>query len=111
MTQAPKLLAAHPGEYNARRRALIMQCGARTDFIGAIEATYRSRPLCADGTPCQNYIERYLDYPAKQEVATLHRSLALAYSVQNGKALWFAEKATAYDAFLAYDASRMAVQP
>lgn len=99
----------HPGEYNARRRALITQCEARKDFVGAHVATYGLRPLLADGTPCPNYIERYLDYPAQKQVAALHRSLALAYSVQNGKAMWFAEKATAYDAFLAYDSSQMAV--
>jgi len=103
------LAAAHPGELNARRRALITQSAARKDFVGEFVAIYGSRSLRADGTPCPHFLEHYLDYPAKQDVAALHDSLAQSYAKQHGKALWFAEQATAYDAFLAYDASRMAV--
>ena len=103
------LAAAHPGELNARRRALITQSAARKDFVGEHVAIHHSRSLRADGTPCPNFLEHYLDYPAKQEIAALHDGLAQSYAKQHGKALSFAEQATAYDAFLAYDASRMTV--
>lgn len=98
----------HPGEHNARRRARITQCNACKDFIGAIEATYGQRELQADGTPCPHYIDHYLDYPAQQQIAAIHHSLALAYSVQNRVTMSFAEKATAHDAFVAYDEARCA---
>jgi len=91
-----------PGEHNARSRAAKVQCLANQDYIGAIEAKL-TRTLRADGTPCPNFIDWRLDYPAQDQVEALHRSLALAYSVQNRTVMSHAERATAYDAFVAYD--------
>lgn len=98
-----KLLANHPGEHNARRRAKITQAERLGDILAVIEATYDYPILTADGT--KTYVDGRLDYPAKAEVAAIHRSLALAYSVQNKKIMPYAMDATAWDAFVAYDAA------
>lgn len=99
-----KLLAEHSGEHNARRRAKITQAERLGDIPAVFEATYDYPILKADGTKCPNWVDGYLDYPAKAEVAAIHRSLALAYSVQNKKIMPYAMGATAWDAFLVYDA-------
>lgn len=106
MTQ-PNILAAHPGEHNARRRAMIKQAEARKDTLAAITATYDFPILRSDGSKCPHYVDGFLDYPAKAEVAAIHRSLALAYSVQNRVVMPRAMDATAWEAFLVYDAARV----
>lgn len=104
-----ELLAEHPGEHNARRRAKIRQAEANNDVLASMDARYDYPPLKADGAKCQHRIDHYLPYPDEKQVAAIHRSLALAYSVQNNKVMSYAMDATAWDAFVAYDASRMAV--
>ncbi len=104
----PQTLADHPGEHNARRAAMRNQAKRRGQYVEAMIATLIP-VMGSDGKAHVGAISYPLDYPAKADVAAIHRDLTTAYAKQHNKARWFAEDATAWDAFLVYDARRVAV--
>lgn len=100
----PKCLASHPGEHNARRSAMRAQAERRGEHLAALEADLI--PVCgSDGSFCPGAIDFPLDYPSKHIVAAYHGPLIEAYAKAQNKARWFSADATAWDAFVAYDAA------